>query len=215
MGGFHIALNYLAVLGKMFDNCGLEDLLVESGVYASGTIAELLKGKQYNRGVRAHKLVAEAMFRLKWTEFCSWLKDANNEPAQHEVIRALIVDLQTDIVEKSELSNSLETLSSVMTPLIEQFREFETEGHAASQLFSFWDIYLEMVNMLLHFIRAERSGNWLLHLTATAGMTPYFYAMDRMNYSRWLPIYLADMNQLPERHPEVYDKFVNGNHAVE
>ena len=35
-----------------------------------------------------------------------------------------------------------------------------------------------------------------------------------MNYSRWLPIYLADMNSLPERHPVVFEEIINGNHAV-
>ena len=43
-------------------------------------------------------------------------------------------------------------------------------------------------------------------------MMPYFCAMDRMNYSRWLPIYLAEA--LPEAHPVVLEEFMNGNHAV-
>ena len=37
MGGFHIALNYLAVIGKKFEYSGLEDLLIESGVFGSNT----------------------------------------------------------------------------------------------------------------------------------------------------------------------------------
>ena len=64
------------------------------------------------------------------------------------------------------------------------------------------------------FIRAERSGDWSLHLNATAGMMPFFCTMDRMKYSRWPPIYLADMNSLPERHPVVFEEIMNGNHAV-
>ena len=74
MGGFHIALNLLSVIGKIFAESGLEDLLVESGVYAAGSTSALLAGKQYNRGVRAHKLVGEALFRLSWTSFEKWLK---------------------------------------------------------------------------------------------------------------------------------------------
>ena len=45
-------------------------------------------------------------------------------------------------------------------------------------------------------------------------MMPYFSAMDTMNYSRWLPIYLADTNSLPEAHPVGFEEFTNGNHAV-
>ena len=78
MGGFHIALNYLSMLGKMYSDSGLEDLLIESGVYASGTTSALIAGKQYNRGVRAHKLTLEALFRLQWREFVGWLSEQEN-----------------------------------------------------------------------------------------------------------------------------------------
>ena len=45
-------------------------------------------------------------------------------------------------------------------------------------------------------------------------MVPYFYAMDRVNYSRWLPVYLADMNRLHDTHPDVYQQFLQGTHAI-
>ena len=41
MGGFHIILNFLAIIGKMYDNSDLEDLLIESGVYACGKASQL------------------------------------------------------------------------------------------------------------------------------------------------------------------------------
>ena len=64
MGGFHIALNFLSLLGKKYSNSGLDDLLIESGVYGVGSTSALMKGKSYNRGVRAHKLAMEAFYRL-------------------------------------------------------------------------------------------------------------------------------------------------------
>ena len=73
-GGFHIALNFLALLGKKYRNSGLEDLLIESGVYAGGTRTAVMKGKSYNRAVRAHKLVMEALFRIMWQMFLDWLR---------------------------------------------------------------------------------------------------------------------------------------------
>ena len=33
MGGFHIALNFLSLLGKKYADSGLDDLLIESSVY--------------------------------------------------------------------------------------------------------------------------------------------------------------------------------------
>ena len=55
-------------------------ILIESGVYAAGTASALIKGKTYNRGVRAHKLLMEAFFRLMWNAFLIWL-DSNRGDA--------------------------------------------------------------------------------------------------------------------------------------
>ena len=79
MGGFHIALNYLSLLGKKYTNSGLEELLIGSGVYAAGTTSVLMLGKSYNRGIRAHKLSMEALFRLLWQAFLQWLENQTVE----------------------------------------------------------------------------------------------------------------------------------------
>ena len=79
MGGFHIALNYLALLGKKNAPAGLADLLIESGVCAGGTTSVLMLGKSYNRGIRAHKLSMETLFRLLWQAFLEWLSKQDND----------------------------------------------------------------------------------------------------------------------------------------
>ena len=38
--------------------------------------------------------------------------------------------------------------------------------------------------------------------------------MDRVNYPKWLPVYLADIDQLSVNAPEVYEKFCHRSHAV-
>jgi len=48
LGGFHITLNFLAVLGKRYQISGIKDVLVESGAYGPGTVTSLMKGKSYN-----------------------------------------------------------------------------------------------------------------------------------------------------------------------
>ena len=64
MGGFHIILNYLATIGKMHESSGLREILVESGVYSEVTANQILSGKQYNRAVRGHKIIYEALYRM-------------------------------------------------------------------------------------------------------------------------------------------------------
>lgn len=45
MGGFHIALNFLGVIGHLFEGSGLEDIFIEAGLYGSSTVSRFLKGK--------------------------------------------------------------------------------------------------------------------------------------------------------------------------
>jgi len=47
-------------------------------------------------------------------------------------------------------------------------------------------MYIDNVLLLLHFIRAEREGSWKLHLKTVAETVPYFFAMDGINYSRYV-----------------------------
>ena len=100
MGGFHIAINFLSVIGKIYAESGRGDLLVEYGVYAAGSTSVLLAGKQYNRGVRAHKLVGEEFFRLSWKAFEKWLLERPIEeqpPVAKEEMFSVINDCRKAI----------------------------------------------------------------------------------------------------------------------
>ena len=61
LGAFQTCFAILGALGKRFDDSGLRDLLLESGVVAEGSIDGVLSGRHYNRSVRVHKLLLEAL----------------------------------------------------------------------------------------------------------------------------------------------------------
>eukprot|EP00058_Branchiostoma_floridae_P009808 XP_002595296.1 hypothetical protein BRAFLDRAFT_128105 [Branchiostoma floridae] len=212
LGGFHIALNYLSLLGKQYKGSGLDDLLLESGVYGSNTATILLEGKSYNRGVRAHKLTMEVMLRLQWQAYISSVVPEGGEipPDVEEEVSAV----QLAYERAGDLHEPMTSLHEAMPALMTKFEHFKTSMKAKSHLFSFWDNYVSMVLLLLQFIKAERSGDWSLHLASTACMVPCFNSMDRTNYARWLPVYLADMRRLPETHPQVHNAFMAGDHAI-
>ena len=65
MGAFYIACTLLAVIGKRFRDAGLEDIIIESEMIGIGSVNGALLGKHCNRGMRLHKIVDEALFRLK------------------------------------------------------------------------------------------------------------------------------------------------------
>ena len=81
-------------------------------------------------------------------------------------------------------------------------------------MFAFWEEYLAMVNIVVQFIKAERTADWDLHLTTVSAMLPHVLAMDPQKYPRWLPIYLVDMNSLAAAHSRVDEEFMSGYHAV-
>ena len=68
---------------------------------------------------------------------------------------------------------------------------------------------MSMVEILLHFIRAERECNWNLHLEAFAAMLPWLTIYDHTNYAKWGPVYLEEMKNLENTAPEVYAEFMN------
>ena len=200
LGSFHITLNFLAVLGKRYQSSGIEDVLVESDVYGPGTVTSLMKGKSYNRGVRAHKLTMEALFRLMWQASIRWLNADSQHPHKANLDQkgpvSSMQSFHLAIKRKEDVPQRSMSITVELKTVMELFETFQEQERARLPMFLFWDEYIRMVMMLLQFIKAERTGNWRLHLAAASSMTPYFFAHDRHNYSCWLPVYLADVEQL-------------------
>ena len=46
-------------------------------------------------------------------------------------------------------------------------------------------------------------------------MLPWCFAFDRLNYARYLPVYFAQMVNLPADHANVYEHFRNGGFSVQ
>ena len=59
----------LARMGKRVGDAGLRDVAVVSGGIADGSVSGVLDGRKYNRAIRLHKLMYEALMRLAWVGF--------------------------------------------------------------------------------------------------------------------------------------------------
>ncbi|KAG0712998.1 hypothetical protein GWK47_017209 [Chionoecetes opilio] len=79
----------------------------------------------------------------------------------------------------------------------------------------FWMMYIDMVETLLGLIRADREGDWMLHLACVRRVIPWCFAMNKVNYARYLPVYYAQMTQLHETCPELYRHFNQGYFSVQ
>ena len=141
----------------------------------------------------------EALLRLKWDAFCSWVSKGGGGEVESE--GSPILNLVDSVVERYRTATTAEEkkeayllLCNTATRVEDLLTRFKQE--TSSKLFKFWDKYIEMILLLLEFIRAEREGDRELHLKVTTKMIPYFFAMDHLNYSRWLPVYIMDMRKV-------------------
>ncbi len=79
LGGLHISMNFLKVIGQQVKDCGLAEAWLDAGILGCSTIEHVMMGKAYNKGMRSHKLTFQALWRLLLPELLSFLqrKDAN------------------------------------------------------------------------------------------------------------------------------------------
>jgi len=75
-----------------------------------------------------------------------------------------------------------------------------------------WIDCLIMPVVIIHmFLRAEREGDWLLHLYCVKQMLPYFFSAGHWNYARYGFWYLCEMQgALPDAAKEM---FMTGDHV--
>jgi len=185
LGVFHTICTLLRIIGKRFADAGLFDLLVEGGIVAQGSVSAVLEGRHYNRGIRAHKLVYEALLRIAWKHFYNHVDSEYNDSDRIKIAEALynISQLSTDLCESQW--QSIMQLGSVKFMLLKftEYLDFLRKDNGS--LSAFWMSYVDIINLLLDTVRASREGNWDLHLASIRGIIPWCFAYDHCNYARY------------------------------
>ena len=64
--------------------------------------------------------------------------------------------------------------------------------------------------LILILVRSFRQSDFRQYTAALIAITPWMFALDRTNYSQWLPVHIKDMVELPNKHPHVYKEFSKG-----
>ena len=63
-GSFHIEMSFMSIIYKRLKESNIEDLPVETGIIAQGSVVQVLRGGHYNRATRLYKLFYETMLRI-------------------------------------------------------------------------------------------------------------------------------------------------------
>ena len=197
MGGLHIAMNFLKTIGDHMEGSGIDSIWVESGLLGQNATYEALSGKHYNRGIRANKITAQALWSLLLPQFMIFLH--NVAVTLHDAIVSA-----TNVEDLQELFNSLS--DDRLRNVFDEFTKSKTSPN-----YKFWWQYLELVSIMLLFTISLRQGLWDLYVYSFRVMLPFFMRFDHTNYAMWGSVYLAETQQLPE---EILDEFKNGNFVV-
>ena len=219
LGGLHIAFNFLRAIGQQMESAGLDDVWVESEIFGPNAAKSMMDGKHYYRAIQGHIWGYEALSRIKFEAFLDWLQRQNPELHQELVVLRSAVSA---LFKKYGTRTRDECLLNAVTECNElldrtEYVQKADEFHAMLKQNpnnAFWLQYLEMVEILLSFVRANRDGDWLLHLDSFAEMLPWLTIYDHVNYARWGPVYLADMRGLAQTATEVHEEFLAGNFVV-
>ena len=71
--------------------------------------------------------------------------------------------------------------------------------------------FIYPVFLMMKYIRAEREGEFGLHLYCCNEMIPYFFATGHWNYACDGIVYLRSMEKMPSK---LLQKFINGEHVI-
>lgn len=174
MGGLHMCFNFMRVIEQHMECSGLEDIWLEAGVFGANTVTIVLEGKAYYRAVGGHILTYEALWWLKWQCFEKWLSDRHTDrPALQEELD----DIQSAFSCSPKIHDDVQmaclNLSERLkeTDTISPLEKFEQQMINIKNI-AFWHTYLWLIEILLSFIKAQQTVDWLMHVEAFAAMLP-------------------------------------------
>jgi hypothetical protein len=186
LGGLHIQMSFLGCIGHIMAGSGLADVL--ELIYAKNAVVHMLSGKAIARAVRGHFLVDSALNCLLMRDLfniplqiddCSVNQDETESGVYREIEGRETVSTDNseahDNLEKAEIlyeklladEISLEEACSadVLNKLAEEFEKRKGSLTENNRTAALWMQYMRMIDLLKAFIKAERTGNWNLHMT--------------------------------------------------
>ena len=153
-----------------------------------------MSGKHYNRALRVHNLMLESLERL-------FFRASEN---QMNCIEELNDDSCKAIEELSETPNADNLNNTVSNQMYCDFKESVRNGSLAKTAM-FWMNYMNIVWLVLTYIRATKQNDFELHLSSLYELCPLFFTYNHHNYTRYIPANMITMLNLPVTHPGAED----------
>ena len=196
IGIFHTICSLFGALGKHMKGSGFEDIVIEAGVHASGSLQKVMSGKHYNRALRVHKMVLEALKRLLFEAFQAQDQFGGKMDDETE-------NLIKKLLEKPDCEQFQSLIrSQEFKGFFDKYSEFKNGVRNGSfgKTAQFWLGYMDIIWLILSLIRKTKENNFELHLTTLYELCPLVFTHNHHNYSRYIRAYLVTMLNLSDIH---------------
>ena len=119
-------------------------------------------------------------------------------PMNIRALRIVVVELLRTLIDKDATREDMISTFQTLTD--------------TSQLAKHWiKNLIYPVFLMMMYIRAEREGEFGLHLYCCKKMIPYFFAAGHWNYARDSIVYLRSIEKMPTN---LLNRFMNGEHVI-
>lgn len=170
LGGFHLLMSFLGSIGYIICGSGFEEAM--ELICAKNSVTHIINGHACERAIRCHFLIHIVLSKLLF-DIAEVSQDLKQKIASFlDNFDLKDVDVTSAETLMDEIQNLFETLS---------------ERSKTSEL---WLQYWKQLSLVKLFIRAERMGDFELHLYCIKCMLPYFHAAGHLHYAKYAQYYI-------------------------
>jgi hypothetical protein len=197
-------MSFMGSIGSLMSGSGLAEAMEVN--YGPNAVTHIMTGKAIARAVRSHFLT-EAALAVKIMRFAIEDKLDSNIVDQLREVYEGVVDGDYSVHDVLQ--------SAVMHKFDRALADLKAELSVSSRTAKLWLLYMSHIETAKLFIRAERMGDWNLHLIAVTRMLNLFAATGHNQYAKCGRLYLQMMLELPDTNSWLFDQFsANGFHTV-
>lgn len=206
LGEFHVEMAYFKAIGKLIDNCGISNILIDCGLIANGSINGFISGKFFSRCKYLHQLLSLVFEMLHFERF---LTDVN-------------IDIPNEIIEylhdfsKNKSQNPLVDKNKVLQ-LIDLFDSYKTETLEGrlDKTSQFYALYTQAIDNYLIMNAGVRRTDLQLFMSALPKIANCFFYFNQQNYARYIVKYFDNLIKVEKTHPGLRDELVNGSFGIQ
>ena len=182
LGSFHIEMSFISAIYKPLKESNIENLLVEAGLIAQGSVVQASRASHYNQATKLCKLFYEAMIRI----IISHGKKNNLVPPPY-------LDDLFKSIDNTGLNGGKCFLAFQRILYDEGFSEYvkslfkvlESDNHMEKYILCI----MNMTEILFMNIDSLRTKDWDKFLSSLRLMMPWMIVYDNTNYGRWFPVF--------------------------